>query len=50
MWDGNTYENNDKAAAAAATYKEDGFEVETLADGEVHLVFTRRLAAVEGNG
>jgi hypothetical protein len=50
MWDGNTYENNDNAAAAAATYKEDGFEVETLADGEVHLVFTRRLAAVEGNG
>ena len=44
MWDGLQYDSLDQAQEAAETYKKDGFEVETVAEGEVHLVFSRRLA------
>ena len=49
MWDGLTYDSPDQAQEAAETYKKDGFEVETVAEGEVHLVFSRRLAGAEAN-
>jgi hypothetical protein len=44
MWDGLQYDSPDQAQEAAEAYRKDGFEVETAAEGEVHLVFTRRLA------
>jgi hypothetical protein len=49
MWDGLTYDSPDQAREVAETYKKAGFEVETLAAGEVHLVFSRRLAGAEAN-
>lgn len=49
MWDGLTYNSCDQAQEAAETYKKDGFEVETVTEGEVHLVFSRRLAGTEAS-
>jgi hypothetical protein len=49
MWDGLKYDSRDQAQEAADTYKKDGFEVETVAEGEVHLVFSRRLAGTESS-
>jgi hypothetical protein len=50
MWDGLTYDSRDQAQEAGETYKKDGFEVETIAEGELHLVFTRRLAGEQASG
>lgn len=46
IWDGMSYEDSEKAGEVAETYKKDGFEVETVAEGDRYLVYTRRVSAV----
>lgn len=47
MWDGITYENGEKAEEAVEAYKKEGFEVEMLAEGDLYLVYTRRVSAAQ---
>lgn len=47
MWDGMPYENGEKAGEAVEAYKKDGFEVEMLAEGDLYLVYTRRVSAAQ---
>ncbi|MDA8307764.1 MAG: hypothetical protein M0Z81_13155 [Deltaproteobacteria bacterium] len=46
MWDGQSYETGEAALEAAETYKKEGFEIETVAEGDRYLVYTRRVSAV----
>ncbi|MBN2139203.1 MAG: hypothetical protein JW720_15460 [Sedimentisphaerales bacterium] len=43
MWDGEEYENEDKANGAAQKYTDDGFEVEVCSEDGKSLVYTRRI-------
>jgi hypothetical protein len=44
MWDGITYESEDKARQAAESYEKDGFVVQLLNEEEQYLVYSRRIA------
>ncbi|MGA3115714.1 MAG: hypothetical protein ABSF90_14925 [Syntrophobacteraceae bacterium] len=47
MWDGLSYEDGEKAAQAADIFRKEGFEVEMLAEGDRHLIYTRRVSVVQ---
>lgn len=47
MWDGLTYPQQADAMRAAEAYRQAGFEVRVIADGETWLVFTRRVAGTD---
>lgn len=47
MWDGLSYEDGEKAAQAAEVFRKEGFEVEMLAEGDRHLIYTRRVSVVQ---
>jgi hypothetical protein len=47
MWDGMTYQSEDQARQAMETYSKDGFEVQLINGDNQHLVYTRRIAAVQ---
>jgi hypothetical protein len=42
LWDGEQYEDEDKADANAKDYREKGFEVQRVTDGGKVLLYTRR--------
>ena len=51
MWDGKVYTDEKERNEIAQKYKDDGFEVETVEEGNQYFVFTRRLVTevvVEG--
>ena len=45
MWDGKTYENEDKALNAASGYKKDNFDVQLIPEDGKYLIYTRRVAS-----
>ncbi len=47
LWDGVTYDSQEKAQEALKAYEQDGFEVEIFEDGDSFLVYSRRIAAVQ---
>ena len=51
MWDGTEYKDKNSADEAAKKYREENFEVEVLQEGDVYLVYSRRVVeevVVEG--
>jgi hypothetical protein len=42
LWDGEQYEDEEKADANATGYREKGFEVQRVTDGGKVLLYTRR--------
>ena len=47
LWDGVTYQGQDKARQAMETYAKDGFEVQLVSEDSRHLVYTRRIATAQ---
>ena len=47
MWDGAVYATEDQARQSAATYRQDGFEVQLFQDAGQYLVYSRRIAAAQ---
>lgn len=43
MWDGEEYDNEEKASAAEKQYREKGFEVAIVREGGKVLLYTRRV-------
>jgi len=51
MWDGKAYTNEKERDEIAQKYKDDGFEVEMVEEGDQYFLFTRRVVTevvVEG--
>jgi hypothetical protein len=46
MWDGGTYATEDEAQQVMHGYEKDGFETRMFVEGDQHLVYSRRVAAV----
>ncbi len=52
MWDGRVYTEEKERREISQKYKEDGFEVELIEEGNQYFLFTRRVVTevvVEGN-
>ena len=52
MWDGYDYPEKENASEIAQKYKNDGFEMEVLEEGNKYFVFTRRVVkevVIEGS-
>jgi len=45
MWDGQPYDDKDKAAETEEEYREKGFEVQSYTEDGKVLLYTRRVAA-----
>ena len=43
MWDGEEYDNEEKASAAEKLYREKGFEAAIVREGSKTLLYTRRV-------
>ncbi len=43
MWDGEEYDNEEKASAVEKQYREKGFEVAIVREGGKALLYTRRI-------
>lgn len=43
MWDGRTYESEEKAKETEESYRKDGFETLIVQDGNDSLVYTRKV-------
>jgi len=50
MWDGVTYDSEEKAREIMGAYEKDGFEVQMFVEGDQYLVYSRRVAAVQAGG
>ena len=51
MWDGKVYTNEKERREISQKYQDDGFEVETVEEGNQYFLFTRRVVTevvVEG--
>jgi len=42
MWDGQIYDNNDDAARAGESYRNENFQIRIVEEGGKFLVYTRR--------
>ncbi len=52
MWDGKEYSDNNSAEEAAGKYRQDKFDVEVIQEGDIYLIYSRRVAeavVVEGD-
>lgn len=50
LWDGEEYEDGERASALEQEYREKGFEVQRVSAGAKALLYTRRLvSATEGS-
>lgn len=47
MWDGETYESEDKAREIMQSYGKKGFEVQLINNASHYLVYSRRVATVQ---
>ncbi len=47
MWDGAVYETEDQARQTAQVYRQNGFDVQLFEEAGQHLVYSRRLTAVQ---
>ena len=53
LWDGNTYEDENKALEIEGGYKKKGFETRIISEENSYYVYTRRLVTevvVDGDG
>lgn len=47
MWDGINYQTEDQAREAMESYSKEGFEIQLVSEDQHHLVYTRRIVAVQ---